>query len=37
MYANANYVSKLSDLYDAGEIGWFAIPVVENVEGTRCV
>ena len=34
MYANANYVSKLSDLYDAGEIGWFAIPVVENVEGT---
>lgn len=34
MYANANYVSKLSDLYDAGEIGWFAVPTVEGKEGT---
>ncbi len=34
MYANANYASKLSELYDAGEIGWFGIPIVENMEGT---
>lgn len=34
MYTNANYTSQLSDLYDAGEIGWFGIPVVENTEGT---
>lgn len=34
MYANANYASQLSDLYDEGEIGWFGIPVVEGVEGT---
>ena len=34
MYTNANYISKLSDLYDAGEIGWFGVPTVENMEGT---
>lgn len=34
MYTNANYVSKLSDLYDAGEIGWFGVPTVDGVEGT---
>lgn len=34
MYANANYVYKLSELYDAGEIGWFAVPTVEGKQGT---
>lgn len=34
MYANANYASQLSELYDAGEIGWFGIPVVEDTAGT---
>ena len=34
MYANANYISKLSSMYDAGEIGWFAVPTVEGKEGT---
>lgn len=34
MYANANYIYKLSELYDAGEIGWFAVPTVEGKQGT---
>lgn len=34
MYTNANYASKLSDMFDAGEIGWFGVPVVEGIEGT---
>ena len=34
MYANANYVHKLSELYDAGEISWFAVPTVEGNQGT---
>lgn len=34
MYANSNYVNKLADMYDNGEIGFFGVPVVDGVEGT---
>lgn len=37
MYANANYVSKLSDMYDAGEIDWFAVPTVEGREAVSTI
>ena len=34
MYANANYVTKLSGMYESGEIGWFAVPTVDGMKGT---
>lgn len=34
MFANSNYVNRLSDLYDNGEIGFFGVPIVDGREGT---
>ncbi len=34
MYTNSNYVKKLNDQYEKGEIGFFDVPTVEGSSGT---